>query len=1728
MSHSNDFPEKRPADRGHDDRDLPQEMLELYFGCHPDPEALRRRIAEDPAKQALYQEVAKQAEGLTRAARAEGPAHPPVLDPQHGPEPAAGLEARGWWGSAWGRWLAVAAAVLVVGLGFTAHAAWTRSQARAFGEDNLRVIVSAPRDLMHGATSTFSVQTTDLRGNVAAVPARWELRRDGQRIADGALAETGDTEGRRILRWEVGETIPDEFRVVVEGRERVETHTLRLDPMVTQPILHVTTDKPVYRPGDVVRLRCVALDRVTLEPLGRGWPLGSGWPHESGWPAGAGFANAIRVDLRDPSGTDQQQVYAQALGVDPSTSDVDATGDPSTRTQAASGVWQAEFVLSPMAPGGRWKLAAHAPGARATDEDRRVEVPLHVTRSQAPRLAKRLRLDRESYAPGETVRARLAVQRLGGGSVAGASVTGKVIVGGQAVADGEGTVDGAGAVDLAFDLPGELAGSAGRVVLTVRDDAVVESAMETFALPLQRIDVQVYPEGGDLVAGVSQRTYVEITDPDGRPVDAEGRIVDDRGETVAAFATVHQGRGRVAFRPAAGRAYRLVLDGPVPTERALPTPRVGGVALAVDPVADADHLSVTVHGPPGVPRLVAAYCRGAMVGQTTVLPGGAPTLDLPIAAEAIGVLRVTVFEPDEGGGAGLVPVAERLVHRLPRDRWQVDVAPGAQGFDELGTAERQEMTVRAVRSDGQKGRALLGVRVYDRSLQDLAGDRLGSLEDRALLLADVERPEDLESFFVGVADDGSLGEGASAERVDLLLGTRGWRRFAWRDLAGDESEAFLAALDPARRQVASRASPATMPQVVDNMASLRPGYRSRTDAAGRAEARERAAWWLGLLALGLLAGLELLRVLAARWMPRARPWAHWTSAGTGVALAAGACLLVPGLLGGTAFHSADDAMVLQMAPSAAAPWTVGEDVLVDYGFSYIRDFDVEVAGGAAIDPVFFRGFSSGAVRSTTVDAIDLPADRLFDLEVGAFLDELVVEEAELAQVDALRERTVVAPRIYAHRANRDADARSDFEECLYWNALLVTDEDGVASFGFDTSDRLTTWAVEVDAHGGGLLGRGIATFDTLQALEMDLVVPVEVTQGDELLLPVGITARSPDAIAAGEVRLAAVGGGSLSARSESGNARLDVTEPLVGGKARVRIPVSVAQGESGGLRIVAAAGSRADRLEREIRVVPRGFPVQWGRGGVLADGRAGFDVAIPDEPVAGSLSATLRLFPSPLGMIQQGLAGLVRQPGGCFEQTSSSNYPNILVLGLLDGHGEAQNPAAALARQYLPAAYDRLVGFASPSGGFEWFGGDPGHVALTAYGLMQFRDMAKVWGGVDATMMAETQAWILGKRDGQGGFSRDREGHSFGQAPAPVVSAYVTWALLHGGDRVAALADTLDRELRVRAERAMETEDGYELALCAAALAEAQHPQAGAALQRLVERQESDGGLSGSTRSITCSRGDDLRVEATAIALLGWLRAAENGGSDPSAVDREPVRRAMEFLVAQQRGNGTFGATQGTILALKALTAYSAATASLPADGACSVLVDGEEVARLRFAAEQTAAAELDLAPFLAGGVRRVELVSKNGRTDMPWAFDLAYHAEVPADDPTADLAFDVGLRETRVDEGETVALDVALEARGTQDEGMVTAVVGLPAGLVAVQEVLDDLQREGRFDFVEVRGRELHFYWRYLEPGQKVAFTVDLLARIPGRTTGPASRAWIYYQPDRIRWVDPLAVEVR
>ena len=139
-------------------------------------------------------------------------------------------------------------------------------------------------------------------------------------------------------------------------------------------------------------------------------------------------------------------------------------------------------------------------------------------------------------------------------------------------------------------------------------------------------------------------------------------------------------------------------------------------------------------------------------------------------------------------------------------------------------------------------------------------------------------------------------------------------------------------------------------------------------------------------------------------------------------------------------------------------------------------------------------------------------------------------------------------------------------------------------------------------------------------------------------------------------------------------------------------------------------------------------------------------------------------------------------PYGCFEQTSSTTYPNVLALDYLRRTKQSAPSVEATAQQYIHLGYQRLLSFEIPGGGFDWFGNPPANRTLTAYGLMEFADMARVHE-VDPKLIQRTRDWLLQQQLPDG--SWEPEQHQLHEDPTRVgndldrlsTTAYIAWAV---------------------------------------------------------------------------------------------------------------------------------------------------------------------------------------------------------------------------------------------------------------------------------------------------------------------------------------------------------------
>ncbi|HEY0990916.1 MAG TPA: alpha-2-macroglobulin family protein, partial [Kofleriaceae bacterium] len=693
--------------------------------------------------------------------------------------------------------------------------------------------------------------------------------------------------------------------------------------------------------------------------------------------------------------------------------------------------------------------------------------------------------------------------------------------------------------------------------------------------------------------------------------------------------------------------------------------------------------------------------------------------------------------------------------------------------------------------------------------------------------------------------------------------------------------------------------------------------------------------------------------------------------------------------------------------------------------------------------------------------------------------------------------------------------RTDFRETVYWNAAVETNASGDAEVAFVTSDAVTAFRATAEGFSAtGIAGGGQATFQSKLPLTLDAHLPVEVTSGDTVRLPVTLANETDEAL---DATLAAQFGAAFKLQGKPATGAIHLA-PRDKQSLVFALDVVATDGNAD-VDIKLTARGLSDQIKRTIRVVPRGFPIEASASGTARRGQPSRHVLDLAGALPGSIRASVTMYPSPVAAMAKGMEGMIREPGGCFEQTSSTNYPNIMILGYLNSTSEAADPALVQKTQgVLDRGYKLLAGYETKDKGYEWFGHSPGHEALTAYGLMEFADMAKVYD-VDRKMVERTADWLMSRRDQQGGFQRSAQAlDSFGRAGPATTNAYIMWALAE-----ARRTGSLTRELAVQKALGAETSDPYLLALAANTnLAAAPKTADGAAMvKRLAAMQAKDGSFPGAKETITMSGGESLVIETTSLAVLALIKASPANEYEPQ------IRAGVDWLNGKRGGYGAWGNTQATILGLKALTAYTEHARQMAAPGSATLVINGKDAGAIAFdKGRRDALVWDDVASKLAPGENTIE-VRLDSQAQLPYTIAIEYRSAQPKSSPRTKIAVTAQLLKTQARMGEGVTLRAHVENTSTAGVPMTLARIGLPGGTVFQTWQLKELRDKGLIDFYETRPREVILYWRALPPSAKKDVDLNLLAAVPGTYEAPASSAYLYYTAEDKAWTKPVAIAI-
>lgn len=1558
---------------------------------------------------------------------------------------------------------------------------------------------------------------------------------------------TTDSNGTTNVAFQVPEDAPAEATLRIETKSRLGSDTIEKQVTLERDYrLLLTTDKPIYQPGQVIHMRILALATFDLKPAA---------------------GQSVEIIIADGKGN---KVFRQ-----------------STQT-SEFGAASLDFQLADTVNAGAYKISAQMGNASS-------EKTVTVETYSLPKYDVQLQTERNYYQPGQRVKATIQADYFYGKPVglAAVKIEGFTFdVQKNVSLNLQGETNPEGGFEFEFDLPGYIAGSdleggMGRFYLQATlTDKANHSETSSLSLPVAQslIQIEAVPESSQFRPGVENILYVLTGYPDGSPAPAQLTVTFLNQQQTQTVETDPYGLAEIHFVP--DQPYQSIkID--ARSERGETASRQldfsgewYGESILLRPdkpvykVGETMNLRLFANQSQGTAYLDIVREGQTISTRSVDIQDGRAEVAVDLTPDLYGTLELHAYKILSSGtitrDTRLVVVDAASDLKIQLQLGQDVYRPGDTASLDLGVAG----------ANGEGVKAAIGLAIVDESVFALAEQDPGFARLYFLLEEEILTPKiDLHGFSIPkMVTDPTVTDPV------LEKSQAGAAQAALAKSAATKGQFSLAANS---HQIAVERSYQLRTKYFTIFGKTTFGLGISLVLVGCGLAL-LALWKGGKVAESLMTALAvgasgLVALLAwplgeqGQWirtpLDRLGLLVQWLS-GEGaiftillvlLSLVSLISLIViavrrkDGLLGGML------ALIpLVVAAFAAALYaamqssnTGGLENWVIWGLIAYAAFSLAIlvrgasftwqkrpaAGLACLGlipflwsltvPVFgLVAVASGGVMMGAAAPMArnggpmVMEDALFGAKAGGIALPAAMPTSAPAMPPMAQD---AAGRATTSQAVEPPRLRQYFPETMLWLPDAITDDNGQLHLDIPVADSITTWRMTALASSlDGRLGSTSQGLRVFQDFFIDLDLPLSLTVGDEVSIPVGVFNYLKESQT---IRLEVEQAGWFDLLDEP-TKQIDIGANDI---SVVYFRIRAKEFGKQSLKVTALGTSQSDAIQKNVRVYPDGKPVRFAYSDRLTAGEPIRQVVpIPEGTIPGTQWINVKIYPGIVSQVVEGLDSLLQMPNGCFEQTSSTTYPNALVLDYLKTSGQVAPETQMKAEEYINLGYQRLTTFeVGSSGGFSLFGDAPADRMLTAYGLQEFSDMNRVHP-VDENLLKRAADFLFSSQAGDGSWENDRglvhesTWQNLGNDRLPV-TAYITWSLIdagYGSD------GRTQNGLNYVREHSGEAKDAYVIALAANALvANDVKAKSGisSATQNLLDklvsiaRREGNGAVWDSgVATFMGSEGKTGSLETTALTAYALLRSETNP---------DLANAALTYLIQQKDANGTWYTTQTTVLALKALL-QSMRPGGENADASVKISLNGAQEKVIQVTPDNFDVVQLVAFDDLRPGADNVVDIAVEGKGSLMYQVSGEYTlpwsklAEAPSGQNGDGLVkIDLQYDRTQLEVNDTVNVDVTVRLleEGKAEQALID--LGIPPGFDVLTEDLSALVNQYNdkpqdyagpsIERFEMTGRQVLIYARRVGSQEPLHFSYRLRAKFPLTVQAPASSAYDYYNPD-------------
>jgi len=301
----------------------------------------------------------------------------------------------------------------------------------------------------------------------------------------------------------------------------------------------------------------------------------------------------------------------------------------------------------------------------------------------------------------------------------------------------------------------------------------------------------VFPEGGNLVNGITSKIAFKATDNRGLPAKIKAILINEKNKVLDTLKVKHDGMGSFMLQPKAGEQYLIKWtdNNGISGSTQIPAAMTSGIVLSVK--TNNEFATVTVSRSQAIDENMKimnllVHMNQQILFKVNLNASDRTTLsaNIPIAELNTGILQFSLFSSD------WLPIAERIVFINNRTH-----EFSAKLLTQLVTLTKRGKNVFDVYITDTAS-TNMSVAVTDATLEPLTNTE--SIYSNLLLSSDIKGKIHNPAYYLSSDSDTVMAN------LDLVMLTHGWRKFDWEKIKAGVGPTYKYPLETDRMKISGK------------------------------------------------------------------------------------------------------------------------------------------------------------------------------------------------------------------------------------------------------------------------------------------------------------------------------------------------------------------------------------------------------------------------------------------------------------------------------------------------------------------------------------------------------------------------------------------------------------------------------------------------------------------------------------------------------------------------------------------------------------------------------------------------------------------------------------------------------------------------------------------------------------------------------------------------------------